>query len=174
MTKNKKEQKPDELDLEKLRLLLDKIEFNVQGIRKQIFNEVNKSSAKKLNNPDNSNNIIEGIFDGHQMIDADGKSYPVPENYASKSKLVEGDVLKLTVASDGTYIYKQIGPVERKKIIGDLYEQDGKYYVISDDKKYFLLTASVTYFKAKSSDKLTLIVPKNKDSQWAAVENVIQ
>ena len=62
---------------------------------------------------DSIGKIIEGQFDGQNMIGPDGKVYPVPANYASKSKLVEGDTLKLTIAQDGSFIYKQIGPVER-------------------------------------------------------------
>ena len=64
--------------------------------------------------------VIEGAFDGQNMIGPEGKIYPVPANYASKSKLVEGDTLKLTIVDDGSFIYKQIGPVERKKLIGSL------------------------------------------------------
>jgi hypothetical protein len=41
--------------------------------------------------------VIEGVFDGQNMVGPDNKQYPVPANYASKSKLVEGDVLKLTI-----------------------------------------------------------------------------
>ena len=59
--------------------------------------------------------VIEGVFDGQNMIGPDKKQYPVPANYASKSKLIEGDVLKLTIAEDGSFIYKQISPLERKE-----------------------------------------------------------
>src|SRR3990167_9816950 len=52
--------------------------------------------------------IIEGVFDGQNMVGSDGKTYPVPANYASKSKLVQGDILKLTIADDGAFMYKQI------------------------------------------------------------------
>ena len=31
--------------------------------------------------------VIEGVFDGQSMVGSDGKTYPVPANYASKSKL---------------------------------------------------------------------------------------
>src|SRR3989344_4636154 len=68
--------------------------------------------------------IIEGVFDGQNMMGPDGKQYPVPANYASKSKLVEGDVLKLTIADDGSFIYKQIGPVERRKVLGVLVQDE--------------------------------------------------
>ena len=59
--------------------------------------------------------VIEGVFDGQNMVGPDNKQYPVPANYASKSKLVQWDVLKLTIADDGSFIYKQISPIERKK-----------------------------------------------------------
>jgi hypothetical protein len=34
------------------------------------------------------------------MQGSDGKKYPVPLNYASKSKLIPGDVLKLRIMKD--------------------------------------------------------------------------
>src|SRR5664279_1973848 len=49
--------------------------------------------------------IIEGVFDGQNMVGSDAKTYPVPANYASKSKLVQGDILKLTIADDGSFLY---------------------------------------------------------------------
>ena len=58
--------------------------------------------------------VVQGSFDGQIMQGSDGKQYPVPANYASKSKLIEGDILKLTITSDGSFIYKQIGPADRR------------------------------------------------------------
>jgi len=60
--------------------------------------------------------VIEGVFNGEGMVGSDGKVYSVPPNYASKSRLVEGDILKLTIKNDGTFIYKQIGPIERRRV----------------------------------------------------------
>lgn len=119
--------------------------------------------------------VIEGVFDGQNMIGPDNKQYPVPANYASKSKLVEGDVLKLTIAEDGSFIYKQIGPIERRKILGVLVVDDkGDYKVIAEGKTYKVLLASLTYFKAEAGDEVTIVVPKDTDAQWAAVEHVIK
>lgn len=119
--------------------------------------------------------IIEGVFDGQNMIGPDKKQYPVPANYASKSKLVEGDVLKLTIAEDGSFIYKQIGPVERKKMLGVLAQDEaGQYRVVAEGKSYKVLLASLTYFKSETGDEVTIIVPKEGDAVWAAVENVIK
>ncbi len=119
--------------------------------------------------------IIEGVFDGQNMIGPEGKQYPVPANYASKSKLVEGDMLKLTIAEDGSFIYKQIAPVERRKIMGLLMQDEkGDYKVIADGKSYKVLLASLTYFKADAGDEVTIVVPQDTDSEWAAVEHVIK
>lgn len=119
--------------------------------------------------------VIEGVFDGQNMMGPDGKQYPVPANYASKSKLIEGDVLKLTIAEDGSFIYKQIGPVERKKVMGTLIaDEKGEYRVVADGKPYKVLLASLTYFKSEPGDQVTIVVPKDKDANWGAVENVLK
>jgi len=117
--------------------------------------------------------IIEGVFDGQAMTDSKGTTYPVPANYASKSKLIPGDVLKLTVTEEGKFLYKQIGPVERKTAIGPLVHNDGQYQVLADGKSYHVLLASVTYFRAHIGDEITIIIPSGEDSKWAAIEAVL-
>ncbi len=172
--KNNKTKNEEKQNLLKAQELIDKIELNLDQLKNILFDDLHKSVAKTYSKgKSSSQNIIEGIFNGFQMVDSDGKKYSVPENYASKSKLVEGDVLKLTISQDGTYIFKQIGPIERKKIIGALSQNSDKFFVKTENKKYRVLNASISYFKANPGDKLTILVPKNKESQWAAVENVI-
>ncbi len=115
--------------------------------------------------------VIEGVFDGQLMIGPDGKNYPVPANYASKSKLVEGDILKLTIDDSGAFKYKQIGPAPRKQLIGTLVNHDGQYFVEANGKEYKILLASVTYFKIAVGNQVTVVVPEdNPDATWAAVE----
>lgn len=120
--------------------------------------------------------IIEGVFDGQNMIGPDGKQYSVPANYASKSKLIEGDVLKLTIQVNGTFVYKQIGPCDRNRLKGILVkdEETGSFQVLADGKKYKVILASVTYFKGEEGDEVAILVPKDKASTWAAVENIIK
>jgi len=164
--------------------MLDSAEKNIQSA-KQILREMMGTPrpvatsmaterAKVLVAP-SAGKIIEGVFDGQNMMGPDGKKYPVPANYASKSKLIEGDVLKLTIADDGSFIYKQIGPAERLKKIGLLTQTEaGEYRVIADAKTYKVLLASLTYFKAEPGDEITVVVPRDQDSEWAAVENIIK
>jgi len=119
--------------------------------------------------------VIEGVFDGENMIGPDGKQYSVPANYASKSKLVEGDILKLTITAAGTFVYKQIGPIERARVVGVLERSTGgEYIALADGKRWRLLTASVTYYKGEAGDEVVILVPKNGESKWAAVENVVR
>lgn len=120
--------------------------------------------------------IVEGVFDGDSMVGDDGKSYAVPPNYASKSKLVEGDLLKLTIGPRGNFIYKQIGPIERQRLVGTLAfdQESGQFVVLSGGRSWKVIKASVTYFHGDVSDEAVILVPKNAPSRWAAVENVIK
>lgn len=120
-----------------------------------------------------SGKVIEGVFDGQNMVDKKGATYPIPANYASKSKLIPGDVLKLTITEDGKFLYKQIGPVERKTVVGPLVYNDGKYQILANDKAYSVLLASVTYYRASVGDEITLIIPMHEDADWGAIEAVL-
>lgn len=166
--------------------MIDSAEKNIQSA-KQLLRETMGGPAAKINGSSfavkaadlsvsEGGKVIEGVFDGQNMIGPDNKQYPVPANYASKSKLVEGDVLKLTIADDGSFIYKQISPVERKKMLGILVVDDkGDFRVIAEGKTYKVLLASLTYFKAETGDEVTIVVPKdNENVEWSAVENVIK
>jgi hypothetical protein len=119
--------------------------------------------------------VLEGVFDGQFMVGADGVRYPVAENYASKSKMVEGDVLKLTVKPDGTHVYKQIGPVARKRLVGRLGTDSStkEPVVISGDDVYKVLAASVSYYKGVPGDEVIVLVPESDRCVWAAVENIV-
>ena len=119
--------------------------------------------------------IIEGEFDGEKMIGPQQKEYTVPANYASKSKLIKGDKLKLTVSHDGSFIFKQIGPAERKRIRGVLKQTvDNDFIADVNGKNYKVLYASVTYFKAEPGDEVILLVPKFHSSETGAIENIIK
>lgn len=121
---------------------------------------------------------IDGIFDGERMVDAEGKGYQVPPNYASKSKLVEGDPLKLYITRDGKYVYKQLGPVERTTVPGTLRLEGNHYVVDADDgKTYNILTACVTYYMSLYSlepgGRVMAMIPTDHEARWAVIDNVL-
>lgn len=117
---------------------------------------------------------LEGVFDGQSMVGGDGLRYNVPENYASKSKLVEGDILKLIIRPDGTHIFKQIGPIERRRIVGKLAIDPSTQepVVVCGQDVYKVLAASVTYFKGIPGDEVVVVVPSGGGCAWAAVEGI--
>lgn len=117
--------------------------------------------------------VIEGIFDGQNMVDSDGQTYPVPANYASKSKLVENDGMKLTITDEGKFIYKQIAPTERRSVVGTLIQEDGQYKVLADGRAYRVLLASVTFYRAEVGDQVTILLPTDSEAQWGAIDAVI-
>ena len=166
--------------IRQIQKLLDTAEGNLHSarnlLRKYIGDNKPAIDAKKvlenLNPPEET--VIEGIFNGSEMIGNDSKTYQIPPNYASKSKLVEGDVLKLTIAADGSYVFKQIQPVERQSVTGTLVLGEGGAFTVNADGKNFkVLTASVTFYKAEVGDTVTAIVPKEHDASWAVIDNVI-
>lgn len=163
-----------EKQVKRLQVLLSEAETNLAAARELLASILGPNDIPARTNEQLTGRVIEGVFDGQTMHDSEGKSYPVPANYASKSKLVEGDILKLTIADDGSFIYKQIGPVARKQVVGVLTQHDGAYYVEAGTKEYRVLLASVTFFKAHIGDQLSVIIPEdNRDAEWAAVEAIL-
>lgn len=162
---------PDK-QVKRLRALISEAETSLAAAKELILSLLGDDPvATKAAKEENIGKIIEGVFDGQNMVGSDSKTYPVPANYASKSKLVQGDILKLTIADDGTFMYKQIGPIPRKQVVGLLELQDGHYFVKVGDKDYRVLLASVTYFKAKPGDQVSVNVPQDDaDAEWAALE----
>jgi len=126
------------------------------------------------NTSKNEAQIIEGVFNGEKMIGPDGREYSIPSNYASKSKLVEGDLMKLSISPTGSFIYKQIGPIERRRLIGEtvMDSKSGQWSVSANNKMYKILTASASFFHAKPGMQAVILVPKDGESRWAAVENI--
>ncbi len=137
--------------------------------------DTGKSSAS-IAKPMGSQKVVEGVFDGSQMIGPDGQQYHIPENYASKTKLLEGDVMKLTIMPDGTFLYKQIQQTARDRLVGVLIrdEKNGEYAVLAKGKRYRVLNASVSFFKGQPGDEAVIVVPRGGESAWAALENIVK
>jgi len=161
-----------EKQIKRLRALIQDAETNLAAANELLISLVGEdekvvSAARE----ESLGKVIEGVFDGQTMVGSDGKNYPVPANYASKSKLVQGDILKLTIAEDGAFLYKQIGPIPRKQVVGTLKLENGHYFVDVNGKQFRVLLASVTYFKAKPGDQVSVNVPEDDAAaEWAALE----
>jgi hypothetical protein len=161
-----------EKQIKRLKALIQEAETSLAAATELLISIVgDDDKVAPIARDDTLGKVIEGVFDGQNMVGSDGKTYPVPANYASKSKLVQGDILKLTIADDGAFLYKQIGPVPRKQIVGTLMLENGHYFVDVSGKKFRVLLASVTYFKAKPGDQVSVNVPEDdSNAEWAALE----
>jgi hypothetical protein len=161
-----------EKQIKRLRSLIQEAETNLSAANELLMSLVgDDDKVAPVVREDTLGKVVEGVFDGQLMVGSDGKPYPVPANYASKSKLVQGDILKLTITDDGKFLYKQIGPIPRKQMIGALILENGHYFVDVAGKKFRVLLASVTYFKAKPGDQVSVNVPEDDaNAEWAALE----
>jgi hypothetical protein len=161
-----------ELDLKKIKQLLDNAESQIREAKGLIFGPI--VGKTQFDSNEGEKEVTEGVFDGEKMLDINSKTHLVPANYASKSKLVVGDAMKLTILADGTFIYKQTGPVPRRKLVGVVKDcADGKFEVDTLEGKYRVLPASISYFKATAGDKVSISIPESGVSEWAAIENVL-
>lgn len=161
-----------EKQIKRLRALIQEAETNLAAATELLVSLVgDDEKVAPIAREETLGKVIEGVFDGQNMVGSDGKTYPVPANYASKSKLVQGDILKLTIADDGSFLYKQIGPIPRKQVVGTLKLENGHYFVDVNGKNYRVLLASVTYFKAKPNDQVSVNLPEDDSTaEWAALE----
>ena len=162
---------PDK-QVKRLRTLIQEAETSLAAANELLISLVgDDDSMPAVAREDTLGKVIEGVFDGQTMVGSAGKTYPVPANYASKSKLVQGDILKLTIAEDGAFLYKQIGPIPRKQVVGQLKLENGHYFVEVGPRNFRVLLASVTYFKAKPGDQVSVNVPEDDAAaEWAALE----
>jgi hypothetical protein len=168
---------PEQLAL--VRRRLEDAERNLQLARKLLTGTTEGTELPGItdglgNAPDSDagQRVIYGRFDGEHMEGEDAQLYPVPANYASKSKLVEGDKLKLTIEEDGAFVYKQVGPVERRRVLGTfVLDDNGTDVVEAEGKKYRILLASVTFYRLERGSQVTILLPTEGEARWGAVEN---
>ena len=116
---------------------------------------------------------IIGKYDGINMVGSDGKSFPVPGNYAGKSKLVFGDTLKMMQNPDGTHLFKQIEKVTRKQLEGKLEKDGDQWVVVSPEGKYKVLNSNVEFLGGKEGDRTVFEVPESDlNAPWAAIDAI--
>ena len=136
-------------------------------------------STKKSQDENLATEVIEGNFDGENMMGDNGQVYIVPQNYASKSQLIIGDRMKWILTSERE-IFKLIAPVERERVNGT-FSIDGENYAILVDG----LTSPVRVLKASATfaiknqglsvgDEVTVLIPKDSTPTWGALVSVVK
>lgn len=170
-----------ESNLKKARWILNNINNlgSAMGDLEAIANDIKEfEKTPRTNHESDDGQVIYGNFDGYFMLGEDLKKYPVPLNYSSKSKLVPGDKLKLTITENGQLMYKLILPCERKhkKAVLSRDEEDTtKFIAITAEGENFVLNqAAVTFFKGRPGDEIYIITNKEGSGRYAAIEAVIK
>lgn len=138
------------------------------------------SSVNKVVNNDESGalEVVEGYFDGESMIGDNGKTYPVPPNYASKTQLIIGDRMKWILTSERES-FKLIKPAERERVIGTFGIEGNVFYVAVEGIEHpiRILKASATFamknFGMQIGDRVAVIIPRDNTPTWGALSSVV-
>ena len=154
---------------------------NIKNLLQSALNQIEKvqNAIENLEQEDRRTHYqsipgTEGVFDGQYLVAQDGRKTEVPANYAAKSKLVYGDILKVFTDS-GRQIFKQIDRVERKKIEGVLAKKEGKWYLLADSGSYKISDASAEYNKAELNDRASALIPaENPKVSFASLDSVFK
>ena len=123
--------------------------------------------------------VVEGYFDGENMLGDNGQNYTVPQNYASKTQLVIGDRMKWMLTVDRE-IFKLIGQAPRDRVIGT-FSMEGDHYVVVTEgfaKPIKILKASATFamknLGLNFGDEVVVIIPKGVTPAWGAFSSVVK
>lgn len=164
-----------------LRDLIQSAENSVRSARKMLDTligdtpreEFDISGADLTSYQSWDDKIVEWIFTGDSMLWPDGAVYPVPQNYSSKSLLVQGSRLKATIESHGGIKYKIIEEIPFETNIGIVTKNGDKYEITTDTKTYRVLMAAITFHKCNVGDTVSIRTPKWKDATYAVIESII-
>lgn len=168
--------------------LLEIAENNLQNAKNLInqmvedkgINLASETTFKNISNDETQAlEVVEGYFDGENMLGDNGQYYTVPQNYASKTQLVIGDRMKWMLTSDRE-VFKSILPIPRERLIGTFSMEGDNYVVISDRfiKPIKILKASATFAMKNLGldygDEVVIIIPKGITPSWGAFSSVVK
>lgn len=117
--------------------------------------------------------VIEWVFTWESMLWSDGNIYPVPQNYASKSLLVQWSKLKAIIQPSGKIVYKIIGEIPFESKIGIITKNGEKYVITTDTKSYNVLLAAITFHHCNVGDTVSIRIPEWKDATFAVIEAIV-
>lgn len=106
-----------------------------------------------------------GTYQDRAFVADTGEILSVPDNYSSKSLLVEGDRLACYFTEEGPK-FKNFQPIPRIHIEAQLVEENDLVmaerliYGILTGQRYKILDASITFFKVHVGDTVLMAVPK--------------
>jgi hypothetical protein len=171
--------------------LLEVIESNLKtakNLLKQIISEkgivtesihAKRTPGTPSQEESNALEVVEGYFDGENMVGDNSQIYPIPQNYASKTQLIIGDRMKWILTSNRE-IFKLIQPAKRRRVTGSFNIEGDNYVVLVDEFPIpvKILKASATYamknLDLKVGDTVAIYVPEETTPVWGAFISVVK
>lgn len=117
--------------------------------------------------------VIEWVFTWESMLGSDGSIYPVPQNYASKSLLVQGSKLKAIIQPSWKIVYKIIWEIPFESKIGIITKNGERYQITTETKTYNVLLAAITFHHCNVGDTVSIRIPEGKDATYAVIEAIV-
>ncbi len=143
------------------------------NLAKNLLKDIEGSSQQSRIDTREIEGIV-GVFDGTYLITADGQKIEVPVNYASKSKIVFGDTLKMVEDQDKK-LFKQIERVKRLHKVGILSKKDGQMVVVTGDGTYNILQVAVEFYGLTEGGQVQILIPEeNVHAPFAAIDKNLE
>lgn len=170
----------DDQKIKALRDLIHSAQNSISSAKKILnslagddWSEIDISTDGLHSYEDGGDKIIEWVFTGESMLGSDGNIYPVPQNYSSKSLLVQGSKLKAIIQPNGKILYKIIGEIPYESKVGIITKNGEKYSITTDTKSYNVLLAAITFHHCNVGDTVSIRIPEWKDATYAVIEAVV-
>lgn len=121
---------------------------------------------------------MKGVFNGYAMEVSENCNILVPENYASKSNILQGAIMIYYVTNKRTYfkqIYTPRPETALAKIVAEIGELKAEAIVEGIPVKFNFLLAYKTFFDLKLGDEVVISFPEfqNFDERYCIIENKI-
>lgn len=116
---------------------------------------------------------IEGSFDGQFLVSATGQKVEVPANYASKSRILYGDMVK-AYKENGEQKFKVTTKQPRKKIKALTVKREGKWFVVTGLGSYKIADATADFNNLQVNQEVNVLVPDtNTMVPFAAFDELV-
>ncbi len=117
---------------------------------------------------------IEGSFDGTHLVTPTGEKIEVPQNYAAKTRILYGDIVKM-YEENGEKKFKVTTKQPRKKVVALTTKKEGKWYVLTGLGAYKISDGTADFNKLEVNQEVNVLVPENNLTvPFAAFDEVIK
>ncbi len=106
------------------------------------------------------NEEIEGTFDGQFLVSSSGQKMEVPASYASKSRILFGDVVR-AYKEGGEQKFTVTTKQPRKKLKALTAKKEGKWYVVTGLGSYKIADSTAEFNNLQLNQEVNVLVPEN-------------